>query len=145
MNALRHGLTARHALLPDERPADLRRLAEGLRAQLQPVGEHEEELLQRAAVILMRLRRCAIIDAELLQHRRPGEDAMFDDTGLATAYAKGSGPALLEGATRYEAALLRSLSRTLSILEQLQLARSRATQELAHGAPHGFVSQVGGS
>jgi hypothetical protein len=65
MNALRHGLTARHALLPDERLADLRRLTEGLQDQLRPVGEHEEELLRRAAMILLRLRRCAIIDAGL--------------------------------------------------------------------------------
>jgi hypothetical protein len=52
LNALRHGLLSEEILLPGENEAALRELAEGLRAELQPVGELENLLVDRITSLL---------------------------------------------------------------------------------------------
>lgn len=59
MNAVRHGLAARAALLPGEDPAELEQLAAELEADLRPAGAAERELVGRVVSLSWRLRRVA--------------------------------------------------------------------------------------
>ncbi len=47
LNAVKHGLLSQEVLLPGEDEAALEELAENLRAELQPVGELESQLVER--------------------------------------------------------------------------------------------------
>src|SRR5688572_33352808 len=53
LNALRHGVLSEEILLPGEDEEALRELAEGLRAELQPVGELEGLLVDRITSLLL--------------------------------------------------------------------------------------------
>ena len=59
MNAVRHGLAARAALLPGEDPAELEQLAREMEADLRPAGAAERELVGRVVSLGWRLRRVA--------------------------------------------------------------------------------------
>jgi hypothetical protein len=48
-NALKHGLSARHALLAGEDPNEYRRLRQGLIAEFSPQSALESELVERVA------------------------------------------------------------------------------------------------
>ena len=64
LNALKHGLLSREMLLSGEDGGALRELAEGLRAELQPVRELENLLLvDRITSLLWRLRRLGRVEA----------------------------------------------------------------------------------
>ena len=56
-NALKHGLLSQEVLLPGEDEAALKELGECLRAELQPVGELENLLVDRIIAAHWRLRR----------------------------------------------------------------------------------------
>jgi hypothetical protein len=62
-NALKHGLTARRVLLPDETEEELAAFADGLSEQLQPVGEIEVLLAERVVAAAWRLRRVYRVEA----------------------------------------------------------------------------------
>jgi hypothetical protein len=62
-NALKHGLLSREILLPGEDEAALQDLGERLRAELQPVGELENLLVERVIAATWRLRRLARVEA----------------------------------------------------------------------------------
>jgi hypothetical protein len=68
LNALRHGLLSEEILLPGEDEEALRELAEGLRAELQPVGELEGLLVDRITSLLWRLRRLGRVEAGIFAH-----------------------------------------------------------------------------
>src|SRR5215213_4516480 len=57
LNALRHGLLSQEILLPGEDEEAFRDLGEHLRAELQPVGELENLLVDRIISAYWRLRR----------------------------------------------------------------------------------------
>ena len=63
LNALSHGLLAQEILLRGEDKDALRELSEGLRLELQPVGELENLLVERITSLLWRLRRLARVEA----------------------------------------------------------------------------------
>src|ERR671920_1034231 len=63
LNALRHGLLSEEILLPGEDEGALRELAERLTAELQPVGELENLLVDRITSLLWRLRRLGRVEA----------------------------------------------------------------------------------
>lgn len=69
-NSLRHGLRAATVVLAGERAEDFEGLHEALRANLQPVGELEEQLVERVAVLSWRLRRSAQVEAGLFGYER---------------------------------------------------------------------------
>src|SRR5215216_1757460 len=62
LNALRHGLLSEEILLPGEDEEALRELAEGLGAELQPVGELEKNLVDRIIFLTWRLRRLGRVE-----------------------------------------------------------------------------------
>src|SRR5215207_10223638 len=63
LNALRHGLRSEEILLPGEDEQALRELDEYLRAELQPVGELENLLIDRIVAAYWRLRRVGKVEA----------------------------------------------------------------------------------
>ncbi len=69
-NSLRHGLRAATVVLAGERAEDFETLHEALRGNLQPVGELEEQLVERVAVLAWRLRRVAQVEAGLFGYER---------------------------------------------------------------------------
>jgi len=64
-NAVKHGLLADAALLPDEDPADVRALRDAIHEQLEPQGELETMLADRVTSCLWRLRRVLKVEAGL--------------------------------------------------------------------------------
>ena len=68
LNALRHGLLSEEILLPGEDEGALRELAERLTAELQPVGELENLLVDRITSLLWRLRRLGRVEAGIFAH-----------------------------------------------------------------------------
>jgi hypothetical protein len=66
MNAVRHGLASRAALLDGEDPAELEQLARELDADLRPRGALQRELVGRIVGIAWRLRRLARAEERLL-------------------------------------------------------------------------------
>ena len=62
-NAVTHGLLARETLLPDEDPQALETLAEAMRAELNPVGPHEEFLVEMMVRAFWRLCRVGRVEA----------------------------------------------------------------------------------
>ncbi len=62
-NALKHGLLSREVLLPGEDKEALQELGERLRAELQPVGELEDLLVDRIIAAYWRLRRLGRVEA----------------------------------------------------------------------------------
>ena len=63
LNATKHGLLSQEVLLPGEDEAALKELGERLRAELQPVGEMEGQLVERIVATQWRLRRLSRVEA----------------------------------------------------------------------------------
>ena len=57
LNAVKHGLLSQEVLLPEEDAAALRELGERVRAELQPVGQLENMLVEQIIVGFWKLRR----------------------------------------------------------------------------------------
>ena len=100
-NATKHGLLSQEVLLPEEDAAALEELGERLRAELQPVGELENLLVDRIIAAYWRLRRLGRVEAgifawefygelaerarqEARAHEKTGLDQVFENTGLPT-------------------------------------------------------------
>jgi hypothetical protein len=62
LNALKHGLLSKEVLLPGEDAGALRELDENLRAELRPVGELENLLVDRIVAAYWRLRRLGRVE-----------------------------------------------------------------------------------
>jgi hypothetical protein len=70
LNALKHGLLSREILLPGEDEEALRELGERLRAELQPVGELENLLVDRIIAAYWRLRRLGQVETGIFAWER---------------------------------------------------------------------------
>jgi hypothetical protein len=135
-NALKHGLTARYALLPDEDPTLRRQLSARLVADLKPQGALERELVERLAHLSWRLRRVPGFEAQLMA--AIGEEAHPDDfSALPEPLAeKGLGHVVkrfLESdygskLNKYEASLQRQFSATLGELQYIQKQRRKEAE-----------------
>jgi hypothetical protein len=73
LNAMRHGLLSKEVLLPGEDEEAFRELGEHLRDELQPVGELENLLVDRAVAAVWRLRRLGRVEAGIFVWERYGE------------------------------------------------------------------------
>src|SRR5918994_3649371 len=73
LNALRHGLLSQEILLPGEDEEDLRELGERLRAELQPVGELDNLLVDRIIASYWRLRRLGRVETGIFSWERSEE------------------------------------------------------------------------
>ena len=73
LNAVRHGLRSEEILLPGEDGEALRELGERLRAELQPIGELENLLLDRIVAAVWKLRRLGRVEAGIFTSELYGE------------------------------------------------------------------------
>jgi len=78
LNALRHGLRARSAILPGESRPVFRRLFRSLRAHLQPSGPLQELLVEQMAIAYWKLSRLSRIEAEVFAIRSE-DSSIFGD------------------------------------------------------------------
>ena len=161
LNALRHGLTSRAALLPSEDPAQFQLHHQRFFADLQPLGALEEQLVLSLASTAWRLNRIPALEAALLAAAlhphadaapttaaRPADPDALDfalELALAPALAKGLAQQTraLSALSMNEARLSRQFDRTLKQLREIQAERRDAeaaqveVQEVAIAAgPH---------
>ena len=73
LNATKHGLLSQEVLLPGEDEAALKELGERLRAELRPVGELEDLLVDRIIAAYWRLRRLGRVEAGIFAWELYGE------------------------------------------------------------------------
>ena len=73
LNAVKHGLLSQDVLLPGEDEAALKELGEGLREELQPIGELENLLVERIIASTWRLRRLGRVEAGIFAFELYGE------------------------------------------------------------------------
>ena len=119
-NSLRHGLTARQAVLPGEDQSAFDALLQGLTDDRKPEGELEIQLTGEIAACMWRLARARQHEAEILE-------------AAVDLYAGSA--AQLELVMRYVGSIERQLNRTIVRLEYVQSHRRKAV-------PTQFVSQV---
>ncbi len=74
LNALRHGLTAKTAVLPSEDPAAFERHCREFREDYQPANSTESQLVQELADTSWRLNRIPLIEAKVLTDADPLAD-----------------------------------------------------------------------
>ncbi len=68
MNAMKHGLLAADLVVRGEDPVEFTRVLESLVDELQPQGPLEEQLVERVAACMWRLRRLYRIEAGIFAH-----------------------------------------------------------------------------
>jgi hypothetical protein len=73
LNALKHGLLSQEVLLPGENGESLQELEERLRAELQPIGELENLLVEQVIAAYWRLRRLRRVEAGIFAWERSEE------------------------------------------------------------------------
>jgi hypothetical protein len=117
LNAVKHGLLSREALIRGESEADLVAFAKRMRARLAPLGELELPLADRVVSSAWRLRRALALEAMLLG----GKNA--DGPGSLNPLISRFDRDRLLNLARYEAALERSLYEALAELRRLQAER----------------------
>jgi len=105
-NALRHGLTARRAVVCDEDAHHFQRFRAEMRTALAPRGAREELLAETAVEAAWRLRRAARAEAAFF-NRAGSWDEAFSDDGRE-----------LDALRRYEVAADRAFHRALALLER---------------------------
>jgi hypothetical protein len=117
LNAVRHGLLSRQAVLRGESEAELVDLGKRLRGQLAPTGELELLLVDRLVSTAWRLRRAIALETRLFDTEH-GDSSVYQS---ALAY-KGDRDRL-QLLSRYELTLERGLFRALHELQRLQAER----------------------
>ena len=68
MNAMKHGLLATDLIVRDEDPVEFTRLLENLVDEFQPQGPLEEQLVERVAACMWRLRRLYRVEAGIFTY-----------------------------------------------------------------------------
>jgi len=118
-------------LLPEESVEDFRLLRLGMHEDLRPRGAYETALVERYIVNQWRVQRCAIMEAELIAHRREYATAWANPRRVKTTPTAGAvwgddqqfyGGAL-EKLAKHEYRLSLEASRMLRQLAQRQKAR----------------------
>ena len=116
-NAVRHGLLSAQVLLPQEDGAALAAFAEGLHAELRPVGTLEGFLLDTMITAAWRLRRLVSVEDHLfLMHHYEAKPT------IGTAFT-GDHQDHFTRLARYQATIERSFYKAMSELARLQEAR----------------------
>jgi hypothetical protein len=122
MNATRHGLLARQAVLPNEDGDAFTGLLTRLREELQPDGVLEEMCVENIAAAAWRLARARRIESEILASEMYGaEEALAAETAEALLLAWKFG----EGASAEEAATLESRARQQMARHEEQLEATK--------------------
>jgi hypothetical protein len=129
-NGLKHGLTGRGIVLPEEDAEEVERRLAALEAELRPTSGLELELVKRVALMTVRLDRSAEHEARSLAHRMRGAVAEFDDARLAEVES------LYSWIAKEPETNARRLRRSSEGLTRLIEAMEALRSDLAH--PHGY-------
>lgn len=89
-NSLAHGLTARDIVIGDEDPEEFERLRTGLQADFKPASVIEQELVERLAGLLWRLRRIPVLEGALLDARQEETASGAEDFTLPVTVSNGA-------------------------------------------------------
>lgn len=150
-NAIRHGLTATQTMLPGEDITEFQGLRGAMFSSLEPQGALENQLVERAASLIWRMRRVQAFEVALFQWAAHYQAQRYDDPLDAGDVAlrndpdeEAAYPNLRDGLTlgrmfeallsadltsklsRYESAMQRQLSLTLKELREMQRPRVEA-------------------
>ena len=137
-NSLRHGLTAKAVVLPDESQEDFEALRDAYIERFQPTDQVELDLVESMAASRWRLRRVTSIESGILADGLKIADRHEQEHRLAYAF-KTNGESLAK-LTRYENSLNRAFDRALKQLQLLQ--KSRLSPPV--GSPMGSFRQPAG-
>src|SRR5262245_49952639 len=146
LNAVRHGLRSKSALLPGENPEEYYDLKAKMQAEWKPQGSTEEFQLDQMLQNQWRLRRIAVMEQDLFVESFEssfGSEEEFDanTTGALTAALADNKLALL---TRYENSARRAYYKALNELRTLQSERRKAEQASQKAAHDAHIRQVVG-
>lgn len=147
-NAIRHGLTATQTMLPGEDADEFSGLKGAMFSSLSPEGALENQLVERAASLVWRMRRVQAFEVALFQWAAHYQAASFDDPIHADfealrnePFEDAPSPNLRDGLTvgrmfeallsadltnklsRYETSMQRQLGMTLKELREMQRPR----------------------
>jgi hypothetical protein len=124
-NALKHGLLSREVLLPDgEEKTVLEAFGSRLRADLEPVGELEDLLVDRIITAAWRLRRVLRLEVKLFS--QTSSDIMDRNIplGISGSFVLcASEDDAFSKLSRYETAIERGMYRALHEFQRLKEAR----------------------
>ena len=129
MNAVTHGLLCGDIVLEDEDPRDFIELHERLRADYQPVGEYEEQLVLRIAAGCWRQQRVWKVETALLQRNVDNHELFVmkcPDAACDPMAACGLDHNNFQTLLRYETTIERQIYKAISELERHQKARKAA-------------------
>jgi len=123
MNALRHGLRARRAILPGEHPEDFDQIHDGLQDLYQPQNQAEQYLVDQAAMAQWKLVRAENFEADC-----------YDDEPSPKGRA-----AILDRMSQLECRLDRAYTKAYKELERIKAARQKQAElsnELSNELPN---------
>ena len=107
-------------LLPGEDEQALKELDEYLRAELQPVGELENLLIDRIVAAYWRLRRLGRVEAGIFIRESYGDVADSDASALGLSFIRdGNSANAFSKLSRYETTMERGLYKALHELQRL--------------------------
>lgn len=125
-NATRHGLLSQRMLLSDESEEELRALRHGMRQSLRPVGELEEELVERMVAATWRKRRGDRVELGLWDWR--GHVSSGKSTLANVFFMDSQHDQSLQKLTRYMSAYSAEFRRAFQMLSEAQAARRDAAE-----------------
>jgi hypothetical protein len=123
-NALKHGLTGKQIVLPNEKPSDFDAFRLGLLNELSPKGELEGILAERTVVDAWRLRRVPVLEATLYRSADETDASLEKDPSLVAIRSFRSCSQSFVNLWRHADALSRSWFRTFHELQRLQAIRA---------------------
>jgi hypothetical protein len=143
-NALRHGLTAKIAVLDNENPEHFQEMLDAFRAEHQPVGPTEDLLVQQIVMAAWRLQRLRGVETGLFNLRmralnREIENEFGQPTGTerhAFVFRDDTRNShAIENLFRYECRIERSFYKALHELQRLQADRPPMTDPVEPADP----------
>lgn len=120
-NATRHGMLSQRMLLDGESEEELRTLRQGMRQSLRPVGELEEELVERMVTATWRKRRVDRVELGLWDWR--GSVSNGKSTLANVFFMDSQHDQSLQKLTRYMMAYSGEFRRAFQMLREAQAAR----------------------
>ena len=136
-NALRHGLTAKHAVLENENEQEFQEMLEAFEAEHQPTGPTENLLVQQMVMAAWRLQRLRALETGLFNLRmcdlskqtQITYKQLSDAERQAFVFLDDSRHAgAIENLSRYETRIERSFYRALRELQRLRKNRGAGLQ-----------------
>lgn len=125
-NATRHGLLSQRMLLDGESEAEFKALRQGMRRSLRPVGEFEEELVERMVTATWRKRRGDRVELGLWDWR--GTVSEGKTTIANVFFADSQHDQSLQKLTRYMSAYSGEFRRAYKMLGEAQAVRQEQAE-----------------